>query len=137
MEIYDAIMKAADHIEKNPHSFVFSAIGRPRDLSCIGCAIGWVAHFFYADRFFLFRPRYINAACHRMFGISDGVFYGRMDDDFGNFGWLWDARMCANNLRLYAAKYHAPLLPARIPILPARTGIPDSVRAIFTTTAQA
>lgn len=109
MDIYNAIMKAADHIERSPQDFNFNAISVP---SCgsPGCALGWIGHFMG------FEP---NRQCGfalsavKMLGIPrnelpEFIFYARMDKLIKD--WRDDPSTCARGLRLYAAKYHAPVV---------------------------
>ena len=42
--VYEAIMLAADHIERNPADFNFMSIGIP-DCGTPGCALGWIGSF--------------------------------------------------------------------------------------------
>lgn len=110
MDIYSAVMKAADHIERNPQDFNYDAVtlpGVPRSLdrtpdNC-GCAIGWIMHMAGVKRtpFFGFSEfaGALNAG-------SPPEFYVRMSG-FAP-GWERDASLCAKGLRLYAQKYLTP-----------------------------
>lgn len=106
MNIYDAIMKAADHIERYPREFNFDSCSVPKGPGCgtPGCAVGWMIFFFGSKELTFGRF----ARAHM--GIEhEGHFYKRMnafDFDDGP-DWMKDARRCARNLRLYAAKYHS------------------------------
>lgn len=117
MNIYNAIMAAADSIELRPALFDFGRIKIPA-CGTPGCAVGWIGHY-------LGLPT--GEGIHLVEkAIGDiGIFYNRMasiHQTTADSGWWRDsAEICANNLRAYAAKYHAPSI----------TGIPDSVRAIF------
>lgn len=44
MDIYNAILKAADHIEKEPHLYNFYC-NRVPDCGTPGCMLGWIGHF--------------------------------------------------------------------------------------------
>lgn len=113
MNIYSAIMKAADQIQKNPQTFDFSSMHM--DCGSPMCALGWIAHFGgYTE--------HIGGVSMWIMGThyhSDIEFYGRLFEFEKK--WTDDANSCASALRLYAAKYHKPAI----------TGIPNSVREIF------
>jgi hypothetical protein len=143
MQVYDAIMAAADQIERYPQSFQFCATTIPHTYfnegqsaymgykGCpIGCALGWIGHFigkpkemnehhWSYDRV----PALMGVPAPAMgydvpFGDSDiRLFYSRMDALADGDSWHDSPALCARALRLYAAKYHA---------------IPSSVREIFT-----
>lgn len=112
MNIRDAILAAADQIQRDPESFNYFGNDLP---SCgtPGCAIGWVAHFRGIRGSF-------NAASDRDAIRAIGVhwnyhsrsFVGRMDEL--SPVWRNDAAACARALRLYADKYH----PAESPAVP-------------------
>lgn len=131
MNIREAILATAKHIEQYPEEFRFSSIDIPEKTLCgtPGCAVGWVAHFRGLTRIAR------HSAFSDAMGVRPEVFYERMaafdhHDPFstGNWGpWRLSPEHCARNLRLYADRYH----PAE------RTGLPDAVRAIFTRPADA
>lgn len=113
MSIYNAIMKAADYIECHPKKFDFNEIAIPH-CGSPGCALGWIGYF-------LGIQGTIEGVCNA--GISDSHFYTAMDDLVGDnpardeYGlkvtwgpWHKDAAICARGMRLYAAKYHAPVV---------------------------
>ncbi len=107
MNLYDAIMKAADHIEHFPHEFNFNSCRVPSSTGCgtPGCAIGWITLFVGGEQ----TDRGFRKTIKLLVGKDDGhVFYGLMDDLAG-YRWIYDAEICARGLRLYAAKYHAPV----------------------------
>ena len=98
--LYDAIMKAANHIEMHPRRFDFDSIKVPKKPTCgtPGCAIGWVAHF---GKF-----KFFDDAAEALGG--DTTFYVRMNAlDPPGSNWMRGARECARTLRMYAEKYHA------------------------------
>lgn len=119
MGAYNAIMKAADHIESNPKSFEFCSINMPTLCGTPGCALGWVG-FFAGNR----RPDMCDVA-EKVLGLSiedgDQEFYDRMDGLVNR--WRTNPMRCAKGLRLYAEKYHAPPLPY--------VDLPAIVREIF------
>ena len=151
MNVYDAIMKAADQIERYPETFDFGASRIPFTFegtlqarmlgkNCpVGCALGWIGHFIgrpkaldelnwdYAEAASLLGIEAPRMRATSLFDQCDvGVFYSRMSAlsaelELLLLSWQYDARTCACCLRAYAAKYHAPVEP-----------IPSSIREIFT-----
>lgn len=120
MEIRQAILKAADWIEKHPEQFSFGSIqvggcGSP------GCALGWISHFggaihgkhYYnwAARDFMKLAPETQAACGALLPeirAAEFTFYNRMH--VLKRDWQWSAPDCAKGMRLYADKYHpAPI----------------------------
>ena len=129
--IYEAIMKAADHIEAFPKEFRFSTTAQPSKPNCgtPGCALGWIATFagYTSGR------RSFGALARDLLKVpcdpsqdGDQEFYNRMEALGGNSNWQIHASECARVLRLYAAEYHTP----------AHTGLPAIVREIFTKPSQ-
>lgn len=126
MNIREAILKAADHIEANPHRFDFDSVLVPgKTCGSPGCALGWIAAFAGQQSGKEFQT-------NDLIGCGDLEFYSRMDDIEAPFDgdkpalachWMNSAPGCAEVLRLYADKYH----PAEKP-----QGIPDNVRGLFT-----
>jgi hypothetical protein len=100
-------MRAADHIERNPHLFEFLRIAVP-ECGSPGCAIGWVGHFAGQER-----GRIVDGVCTDFFGVAPLTFYERLDKVYGSTGWQNDPAQCASALRLYAAKYLAPPKPVQ------------------------
>jgi hypothetical protein len=116
MNIYQAIMKAADRIEQYPQEFNFGSIGVPNECGTPGCALGWIG--FYADvtpgivGFSTAAREILRLPATRYDGAIEGApeftFYKRMDElTGGTTAWRNSAPRCARGLRLYAAKYHA------------------------------
>ena len=81
--IREAILKAADHIERNPREFNFSSTSIPSERGCgtPGCALGWIGYFGSVSGPF-------HEACSviqlpvRLFD-GEFQFYSRMDEVFG------------------------------------------------------
>lgn len=99
MNLREAILKAADHIEANPGLFDFGIPMVPNNCWARGCALGWIGYF--AD----VQGESISKVSTQLLGLRDsGVFYGRMNE----WGADWDdtATEAARALRLYADKYH-------------------------------
>jgi len=136
-DVYTAIMKAADHIEKYPKDFVFLESQVPwgnnfsrESVTCgtPGCALGWIGAYLNEGK--VTRKLYNFAQVPFFLGLAmvtgEAVcqFYSRMDELVDHDGWRQRASLCAHGLRLYAAKYHAPKVEATVPL-------PASVQAIF------
>ena len=131
--VYEAIMRAADHIERNPGEFKFVATEIPVRPGCgtPGCALGWIGCFLdmrAGTSLFVGHERVperlgIEPTQETIFGTA--TFYARMKDlcFSKSDAWAFDAKMCADTLREYAEKYHAP-----------RDLIPAGVREIFSRT---
>lgn len=129
MEIRQAILKAADHIEATPNDFDFSASGIPHACGTPGCALGWIGHFLGLADKNAWHVSYTKAS--GALGVGHYEFYTRMTEVEGGGPnwevgqWPLNAPACARTLRLYADKYH----PAE-----SRALIPASVMRIFTMT---
>lgn len=118
MDAYDAIMKAAEHVEAYPGEFDFRSTAAPRKAHCgtPGCALGWIGTFYGFDR--------IREECgydgpsgvaNVVLGIGSACdFYERMRG-LGDLEWTTEGVLCANALRAYAKKYHALAKPALHP----------------------
>jgi hypothetical protein len=138
MNIRQAILRAADHIESTPKEFNFQSVYIPDGPGCgtPGCALGWIGHFAGYDEqravaesgdsaTVLYIGRKVLGVKCEGHMLNRNEFYARMDTLAG--GWQHGAVACARGLRLYADKYH----PAE-----SRALIPASVRAIFTMTPE-
>jgi hypothetical protein len=124
MSLYDTIMAAADHIERHPNEFLFTAFYIPPRTGCgiPGCALGWIGCMagLSDDAGSITGISRVagNPASGRyretLLGIGQGEFYDRMSEldghvsDPGGARWTHDAGACARALRLYAQKYHRP-----------------------------
>jgi len=111
-DIYTAIMRAADHIERYPDQFDFSRVRVP-DCGTPGCALGWIGRFagcpvgHVIESIVDFEK---DTPCKRL-GLRDQVtFYNRMRELTARY-WAEDAATCAAGLRRYAQLYHAPAVP--------------------------
>lgn len=130
MNIRQAILAAADHIEGNPADFNFFKIDVPDSCGTPGCALGWIGHFLRV------KPAYrvaITMDVARAMGFppqetlpeygDTTVFYDRMDVVSDGI-WRLDFAKCAAALRAYADKFHpadrnfARELTARLASLP-------------------
>lgn len=124
MNIRDAILKAADSIERNPSVFDFYKTHIP-ECGSPGCAVGLVAcHAGVSSH------SDVHRICDSLLGVPWYTFYNRLSEL--SPGWQSDAHGCIAALRLYADKYHpaekAPRNFARelMASLPAER-IPDEV----------
>lgn len=107
MNVYEAIMKAADHIEKNPGDFDFGNFRVP-GCGTPGCALGWIG---------VYAGIGAGASVHHVVEkqlLRNGDFYENMRGLIGG-GWHDDAKQCARGLRLYAERYHAHEKPKPTP----------------------
>jgi hypothetical protein len=117
--IYTAIMKAADKIESEPFRFNFGSTDFP-DCGAPGCALGWIGHFLgYTETKYDSYPNGVLTVTKDL-GVPaeshydfNNLFYSRMEQLVR--GWRAEANKCAQALRLYAAKYHAPAKPVQQP----------------------
>lgn len=102
LNVYDAIMAAADHIEKNPAQFVFTKSDTPRSCGSPGCALGWIGYFGNLGRD-------SNEVARRL-GLGEMHFYNWMGISTLHEGfWTRDASVCATGLRRFAEKHFAYL----------------------------
>ena len=118
MDIYSAIMKAADHIEQHPELFNFDNVRIP-ECGTPGCALGWIGHFLGIR---------IGEVINRVAShpnlraapipVDELVFYQRMDGierKASGVNWMINPVACARYMRVYADKYHKPATPALDP----------------------
>jgi hypothetical protein len=119
MDTYQAILRAADHIQRQPQLFDFERTRIPGNCHTPGCALGWIG--FFAGRTqarvramlglsFLHRGIAIvtvDAGTEPVITVTAREFYERMDKLVAG-DWRRDAAQCADALRLYAATYHRP-----------------------------
>jgi hypothetical protein len=104
MNIREAILKAADHIEANPREFGFWFVYRPDGPGCgtPGCALGWVGYFSGA------KAKNTGQIAEEVLGYDSLIFYSRMTKMTcgGTKDWHEDAAECARRMRIYADTYH-------------------------------
>ena len=112
-----AILKAADQIQKHPDLFEFCALGVPEnDCDSPGCALGWIS--FYSNVEWGKKGCPLNNAL----GVSNDLeFYDRIRDSDPDLNWHHNADICAALLRKYADKYHPAI------------EMPEAVRKLFDT----
>lgn len=99
MNIREATLKAADHIEQNPEQFQYSAVTVPA-CGTKGCAAGWIAHFANAKEGESVTEEEVS---QKLLGVPYWTFDERMDHLAPR--WMRSATECAKGLRLYAEKY--------------------------------
>lgn len=97
MSIREAILKAADHIEANPHLYNFCFCLVPGMYGNQGCMMAWTAYFM----------GYAPGTCSQetageYLGVSTVEFLGRT----GKHGSRMVAENAVKDLRHYADKYH-------------------------------
>jgi hypothetical protein len=127
MSIYDAILAAADHIEKYPQCFEFTNARVPSDRGDTGCALGWIGYFLNKHAAEFPGPRHWHdevaldlLRVPRGYSfLSTSHIYERIECLAGTSRWMDEADICAKALRRYAKKYHAP------------PQMPDAVLALF------
>jgi hypothetical protein len=123
MNIRQAILRAADHVEANPQLFDFcGATNSPTEVIGRGCYVGWIAFFSgEAGGQRCGSTHTESALCRRLLGIPFRDFEDRMRLIVHDHGRSLSSKdFAATALRLYADKYHP------------QEGLPDSVRNIFT-----
>ena len=122
MDVYNAILAAADQVEKNPSSFDFYESNipilteSPPYCGSIGCALGWIGYFMGYKRWQQLKE--VARALTNEPGCPETNVYCNLDAIDNT--WRRDGLTCARTLRIYAKRF-APPQPA----------IPDSVREIF------
>lgn len=100
MNIRDAILKAADHIEREPRTYDFCGMYVP-GCGSVGCLWGWIGYFLGmpADT--------CNMAVANEIGIpSTGHLYRFGSEVLGDWSYQNDPKAAAKVLRLYADKYY-------------------------------
>lgn len=106
MDIRQAILKAAEHIDRSPRDFYFLHTTVPHACGSPGCAIGWIA-FFSGEK----KQLHVDDALPGTLGITQDEFYDRMTKcgggpRYGVDNWKDNSVLCAATLRRYADKYH-------------------------------
>lgn len=69
--IRQAILQAADHIEKNPCDFNFYSVDKP-ECGTPGCALGWIGVFMGIEER---RDMCWVGSVHRKIGVDSSEFY--------------------------------------------------------------
>jgi hypothetical protein len=101
--IYEAIMKAADTLDKDPKMWFWRNINVPA-CGTPACALGWIGHHLgHAP------GNLITRVCPILNIEMPGDFYHRMDQLGVTMNTWTPPSEVAAGLRLYAAKYHKPV----------------------------
>jgi hypothetical protein len=124
--VYEAIMAAADHIERTPDAYGFFFGDIPKSRDCRACALAWIGFFMGLSGEALDVARAIGCPSSTFEGSEEIVFYNRMNN-LSNASWCCHSSRCVATLRLYASAYHTPVFTGPRTF----TGMPDSVRQIF------
>jgi hypothetical protein len=109
MNIYNAIMAAANRIEAYPEKFDFWNNDIPQSCGSPGCALGWIG-FYLGLRD---KRSHAQSVVSRVLGTDAASFYQSLTDLCGDRSWFGPAdwkknpAVCAKVLRLYAEEYHA------------------------------
>lgn len=104
LNVYQAVLIAANHIEKNPDDFRFQRYQAPDRCGSPGCALGWIGFFGHLGRD---AGEVGNALCEE----GDGQFYDRMssltrkEERDDGVSWRRSAALCAKGMRRYAEKH--------------------------------
>lgn len=124
MNVRNAILAAADLIERNPELWAFNNTEVP-PCGSPGCAIGLIGALMGAKV-----DTVVSHISLDVVSVKDREFYNRMTDIncampncIGRPSWHDSAEVAAECLRIYADKYHANSTT--------KTGLPDVVRKIF------
>ena len=149
--VYEAINLAADRIERNPGAYNHMnpcVAGFGSDPNS-GCNIVWIARMAGEITPYVRVQDVANKLGLPMTDENRGEYFDRLTSIAGSDEWKRDAKLCADALRKYAEKYHAPKgslraltavdesfvqLPAFITAQPKRDLIPAGVREIFSRT---
>lgn len=112
MNIREAILKAADWIEKNPHLYNFDRTRVP-DCNTPGCMVGWIGHFMG------YEPGtrcWQDGGAEQIVGVYWGIFCDRIKEFLDYRGVDNSYTVCpiaaVKGLRAYADKYH-PAEPSK------------------------
>lgn len=122
MDIYSAIMKAADHISAEPFDYNYGRTRHYCGTPC--CVVGWIGVFSGETEEQMWEC--LEPRTTRLIGVGYRVFDERMNNLAP--GWKTSAELAAHGARLYAAKYHAPVTPDWNAIA-SRPTITDSVKS--------
>lgn len=102
MTNYEAMLAAADHIERHPDSFNFFKIRIPTHLNMKGCALGWIGHFTGVSTV----DNYASEVAEGFCGDETDFFHAITG--FVGPGWMSNPKQCAKGMRLYA-EHHLSL----------------------------
>lgn len=111
----ELVLKAANHIEKNPRSYRYTSNRIPESLQDVGGVLGWMAYF-ARERGRLTSEVIARVTCDPVYACNSGYsdFFKRLDECYPVYRGHWrsGARHAVAALRAYAARYpEAPALP--------------------------
>jgi hypothetical protein len=110
VNIYNAIMRAADLIERTPQLYAYHNIYVPK-CGSPACALGWIGHFAGAkDSGRTDGLTNVGYVGDFVLGEDSVDFYNFMDLHTGK-NWRDDARECARGMRIYAGDRFAEQAP--------------------------
>jgi hypothetical protein len=110
-------LRTADHFEKSPQSYRYTANRIPQSSYEPGCVLGWMAHFSGEHQFSELTPDVIaRITCDPVSACEVGYndFFKRLDECYPLYRGPWRSNVthAVAALRAYAAKYpEAPGLP--------------------------
>jgi hypothetical protein len=104
MNVREAILRAADHIERQPEDYDFGVATVPTLPGAKGCALGWIGHYMGLEGYSYTEPLFKGLGPIR----GPDAFYHEMSQIEGGIDACWTRNplTCARVLRLYADSYH-------------------------------
>jgi hypothetical protein len=108
MTVYEAIMRAADHIDLNPGCFNFQRGERPSHDHDKSCPLAWIGYFLDLpdDTKPDVRDLYANAVAKRLTGMFEIAPFFKLCSKEGG---ICDRNKAPKLMRAYAIKYHKPI----------------------------
>lgn len=109
MNVRQALLAAADHIEARPQAYCFKNSNKP-DCGSPGCLMGWVGFFAEVkdkDKRDWDTPGYANQVAKEVLGLNGWAHFFGLGSELGDFSkYTQDSKQAAGMLRAYADKYH-------------------------------
>lgn len=113
MNVRQALLAAADHIEAKPQAYCFRNSNKP-DCGSPGCLMGWVGFFAEVkdkDNRDWAAPGYANQVAQEVLGLTSWSHFTNLGSQLGAFSnHTQDSKQAAGMLRAYADKYHPATL---------------------------
>ena len=109
MSTRDAILKAADHIDRYPGQYDYcEAVNTPYKPTDRACMVGWIAYFAgeAGGQHCGVRTEIDPTVCDRLLGVGFRVFSDRMYEIRGLWSCPSNAKAAAAGLRIYADRFH-------------------------------
>lgn len=127
MNIRDAILKAADHLEANPQLWDFCSSTVP-DCGTPGCAAGWIGHFRGVPAGRCLAIGFANNMERWLVEKNSPMYYKIFSERMSAIDsqWPWSVKTAVKTMRKYADKYH----PAEV-TTNHTDFIPATVRQLF------